>query len=72
MEGQVVRLVKGKPENKTVYSNDPQEIAKKWEKSGADMLHIVDLDATLQRGSNFNLIEKTTKEISYSDLYEYF
>ncbi|MEM2785806.1 MAG: 1-(5-phosphoribosyl)-5-[(5-phosphoribosylamino)methylideneamino]imidazole-4-carboxamide isomerase [Candidatus Nitrosotenuis sp.] len=64
MEGQVVRLVRGKPENKTVYSNKPEEIAKRWEKDGADMLHIVDLDATLQRGSNFELIRKITKEIS--------
>jgi phosphoribosylformimino-5-aminoimidazole carboxamide ribotide isomerase len=64
MDGQVVRLVQGKPENKTVYSNNPGEIAKKWEKQGADMLHIVDLDATLQLGSNLKLIQKITKEIS--------
>lgn len=64
MDGQVVRLLKGKPENKTVYSNNPQEIAKKWEKAGADMLHVVDLDATLQRGSNFGLIKKIAKEMS--------
>ncbi len=64
MEGQVVRLVKGKPENKTVYGNNPQEIAKKWEKAGADMLHIVDLDATLQRGSNLGMIQKIAKEVS--------
>lgn len=64
MDGQVVRLVQGKPENKTVYSNNPQEIAKKWEKHGADMLHIVDLDATLQLGTNLRLIEKVTKEVS--------
>lgn len=64
MEGQVVRLYQGKPENKTVYSNDPLDIAKKWEKAGADMLHLVDLDATLQRGSNLKLIEKIVKGIS--------
>lgn len=64
MDSQVVRLVQGKPENKTVYSNNPQEIAKKWEKQGADMLHIVDLDATLQLGSNLELIQKICKEIS--------
>lgn len=64
MEGQVVRLVQGKPENKTVYSNNPVEIAKNWEKQGADMLHVVDLDATLQLGSNLKLIQKITKEIS--------
>jgi phosphoribosylformimino-5-aminoimidazole carboxamide ribotide isomerase len=64
MEGQVVRLVKGKPENKTVYSNNPQEVAKKWENAGADMLHLVDLDATLQRGSNLGMIQKIAKEVS--------
>lgn len=64
MEGQVVRLYQGKPENKTVYSNDPKGVAKKWEKAGADMLHLVDLDATLQRGSNLKLIEKIAKEVS--------
>lgn len=64
MDGQVVRLLKGRPEDKTVYSNNPQEIAKKWEKAGADMIHMVDLDATLQRGSNLGLIRKITKEIS--------
>ena len=57
MDGQVVRLVQGKPENKTVYSSNPQEVAKKWEQQGADMLHIVDLDATLQRGTNLELIK---------------
>ena len=64
MDGQVVRLVQGKPENKSVYSNNPQDVAKKWEKQGADMLHIVDLDATLQRGTNFELIQKIAKEVS--------
>ncbi|MEW6043203.1 MAG: 1-(5-phosphoribosyl)-5-[(5-phosphoribosylamino)methylideneamino]imidazole-4-carboxamide isomerase [Thermoproteota archaeon] len=64
MEGQVVRLVQGKPQNKTVYSDKPQEIAKRWEKDGADMLHIVDLDATLQRGSNLNLIRRITQHVS--------
>ena len=47
MNGEVVRLVKGNPEQKTVYSDNPVQIAKKWEDAGADMLHIVDLYATL-------------------------
>lgn len=64
MDGQVVRLVQGRPENKTVYSNNPLEIAQKWEKQGADMLHIVDLDATLSLGTNLELIKKITKNVS--------
>jgi phosphoribosylformimino-5-aminoimidazole carboxamide ribotide isomerase len=55
MGGSVVRLVKGDPANKTVYSSDPVETAKKWEAAGADMLHIVDLDAAFASGSNAEL-----------------
>ena len=64
MDGQVVRLYKGDPKQKTVYSNNPVEIAKKWEANGADMLHLVDLDATLGIGSNISIIKKILKEIS--------
>ena len=64
MNGQVVRLYKGDPKQKTVYSDNPIEIAKKWEANGADMLHIVDLDATLEIGSNLSIIKKILEEIS--------
>ncbi len=64
MNGQVVRLYKGDPKQKTVYSDNPLEIAKKWEANGADMLHIVDLDATLGTGSNISIIKKILEEIS--------
>jgi len=64
MDGQVVRLVKGDPKNKTVYSSNPLEIAKKWQSAGADMLHIVDLDATLGRGSNLEIIKKMLSELN--------
>ena len=64
MNGQVVRLYKGDPKQKTVYSDNPVEIAKKWEANGADMLHIVDLDATLGTGSNISIIKKILEEIS--------
>ena len=52
MDGNVVRLVKGNPADKLIYGNDPIETAKKWERAGADMLHVVDLDATLRTGRN--------------------
>ncbi len=64
MNGQVVRLYKGDPKKKTVYSDYPVEIAKKWEANGADMLHLVDLDATLGIGSNISIIKKILTEIS--------
>ena len=52
LDGKVVRFVKGDPESKTVYSDDPVEVAERWAAEGAEMLHIVDLDAALQTGNN--------------------
>lgn len=62
MEGRVVRLVKGDPKKKTVYSDSPVETAKRWQAAGADMLHVVDLDATLGLGSNLKTIKKVVEE----------
>jgi len=64
MGSDVVRLVQGNPKNKTVYSSNPVETAKKWEKAGADMLHLVDLDATLGIGSNFQMIKNIAENVS--------
>ena len=64
MGGKVVRLYKGDPNQKTVYSDDPISIAKKWQEAGADMIHLVDLDATLGLGSNLELIKKIVASVS--------
>ena len=64
MNGEVVRLFKGDPNQKTVYSNNPVKIAKKWENSGADMLHLVDLDATLGLGNNYETLKEICQNIS--------
>ena len=45
MGGQVVRLRQGKAEEKTVYSDDPAALARRWQQEGGDFLHVVDLDA---------------------------
>jgi phosphoribosylformimino-5-aminoimidazole carboxamide ribotide isomerase len=63
MEGKVVRLYKGDPSKKTIYSENPLEIAKKWESDGADMIHLVDLDATLGSGSNFDSLKNIAESI---------
>ena len=64
MGGKVVRLYKGDPNQKTVYSSNPVDIAKQWESAGADILHLVDLDATLGIGSNIEIIKKILDEVS--------
>ena len=63
MEGKVVRLYKGDPNKKTIYSENPLEVAKKWESAGADMIHLVDLDATLGSGSNFEALGNIAKSV---------
>jgi len=63
MGGSVVRLIKGNPADKVQYSNDPVETAKKWATVGADMLHIVDLDAAFSTGNNSELIANISKAV---------
>ena len=44
MDGQAVRLLKGDYGKKTVYSEDPKAVALAFRESGAEQMHIVDLD----------------------------
>jgi phosphoribosylformimino-5-aminoimidazole carboxamide ribotide isomerase len=65
MNGEVVRLTKGDQATKKVYSKDPVDIAKKWEKDGADMLHIVDLDAAFgSTSNNLSIISEILKAVN--------
>jgi len=43
-DGRCVRLVQGKFSDVTVYSDNPVEMALKWERLGAEYLHVIDLD----------------------------
>ena len=43
-EGKVVRLERGDYAKQTVYSEYPEEVAKRWLKEGATWLHVVDLE----------------------------
>jgi phosphoribosylformimino-5-aminoimidazole carboxamide ribotide isomerase len=43
-DGKVVRLSQGRYEEFIVYSHDPVETAKSWQKQGAQRLHLIDLD----------------------------
>jgi len=43
-DGRCVRLVQGQFNDVTVYSDNPVEMAKKFEQMGAQYLHVVDLD----------------------------
>ncbi len=49
-DGQCVRLVQGKKEDKTVYSDTPGQIARSFQEQGAQYLHVVDLDGAFEGG----------------------
>ncbi len=46
-DGKVVRLTRGDYDKVKVYSDDPAEVAKRWQDEGAAALHVVDLDGAL-------------------------
>lgn len=57
--GKVVRLKQGRFEDETVYSDDPLGTAGKWIKEGAQIIHVVDLDAALTgKPKNISIIEE--------------
>ncbi|MEK6681560.1 MAG: 1-(5-phosphoribosyl)-5-[(5-phosphoribosylamino)methylideneamino]imidazole-4-carboxamide isomerase [Nitrospirota bacterium] len=53
-DGRCVRLLQGRAEDATVYSDNPAETAKRWESAGAELLHVVDLDGAFT-GNQKNL-----------------
>ena len=63
INGQVVRLLKGDYDKVTVYGNDPLSVAKDFEASGAEYIHIVDLDAAKDGCvHNFDIIKSICEE----------
>ena len=48
--GRAVRLLRGNPDDETSYADDPVEVAERFQEEGARRLHVVDLDAALERG----------------------
>lgn len=57
-EGHCVQLVGGSYDREEVRLNDPVDVATRWEGAGFSALHIVDLDAATERGSNRDVIRK--------------
>lgn len=46
-DGKCVRLIQGRMQDETVYSDDPEAMARRWAEAGARLLHVVDLDAAI-------------------------
>jgi 1-(5-phosphoribosyl)-5-[(5-phosphoribosylamino)methylideneamino] imidazole-4-carboxamide isomerase/N-(5'phosphoribosyl)anthranilate isomerase len=54
-DGAAVRLVQGAAGSETDYG-DPLEAALRWQRDGAEWIHLVDLDAAFGRGENRDLL----------------
>ncbi|MFP4846772.1 1-(5-phosphoribosyl)-5-[(5-phosphoribosylamino)methylideneamino]imidazole-4-carboxamide isomerase [Winogradskyella sp. PE311] len=70
INGQCVRLTKGDYDTKKVYNENPVEVAKAFEDSGIEYLHVVDLDgAKASHIVNYNVLEaiatKTNLKIDF-------
>ncbi|MBQ7802014.1 MAG: 1-(5-phosphoribosyl)-5-[Oscillospiraceae bacterium] len=60
-----VRLYKGDYQNMTVYSHDPIEIARDFERCGATHIHMVDLEGAKDGTTpNLAIVEQVAKETS--------
>ena len=65
INGQCVRLTQGDYGQKTVYSEDPLEIAKAFEGAGIQRLHLVDLDgAKAKKIVNAAVLERIASNTS--------
>ncbi len=63
-EGRCVRLRQGKMSEETIFSDHPEEMAKKWFDAGARRLHLVDLDGAFQgRPVNLKVIRRIVESV---------
>ncbi len=61
--GKVVRLVEGDPRNQTIYSDDPLEVARRWQDAGAEWLHVINLDGALEEAATNRVMLKKIADL---------
>jgi phosphoribosylformimino-5-aminoimidazole carboxamide ribotide isomerase/phosphoribosylanthranilate isomerase len=61
-DGRAVRLVQGELAKESIYGS-PLEVALDFQKSGAEWLHLVDLDAAFGRGENSALLAEVVGKL---------
>src|ERR1700686_3296502 len=65
-QGKCVRLTQGRKEAATVYDGDPAKVAVNFERDGAGMLHVVDLDGAFaeSNGRNREILRDVVRAVS--------
>jgi len=62
--GKCVRLLQGRMEAVTVFSEDPAGMAEQWEAAGAELIHVVDLDGAVRKEPvNASLIQGIVRRL---------
>ena len=61
--GRAVRLLRGDPNEETAYDDDPVQVAVRFQEEGARRLHVIDLDAALDEGSNRDTIREICRSV---------
>ncbi|MBI5586762.1 MAG: 1-(5-phosphoribosyl)-5-[(5-phosphoribosylamino)methylideneamino]imidazole-4-carboxamide isomerase [Deltaproteobacteria bacterium] len=63
-DSRCVRLTQGRMDSETVYSTDPEEVARRWASAGASLIHLVDLDGALEGSArNYGVIRKIASSV---------
>jgi phosphoribosylformimino-5-aminoimidazole carboxamide ribotide isomerase len=62
--GRCVRLFRGDFDAETTYDLDPIEVARRFEHDGARRLHVVDLDAAADAGSNRDVVRDIARNVA--------
>ena len=63
-DGKCVRLLRGDFAKETVYSSNPEDVALRWVREGAEYLHVVDLDGALAgKPQNIEVIKKILSSV---------
>ena len=63
IDGKCVRLTKGIADDKTIYQYSPLDMAKTYQDAGFNTIHVVDLDATLGKGNNNQVLSQIRRKI---------
>ena len=63
IDGKCVRLTKGIADDKTIYQHSPLDMAKTYQDAGFNTIHVVDLDATLGKGNNNQVLSQIRRKI---------
>jgi phosphoribosylformimino-5-aminoimidazole carboxamide ribotide isomerase len=62
--GRCVRLLQGRKDSETVFSDDPSSMASRWEAEGAELLHVVDLDGAFEKSpQNAEAVKRIVDEV---------